>query len=83
MTLRFNKRLASFLEAKGVKGDAAAALLGVTRGAVIAWLAGTSLPPRNQAERLAKKLGQADLPASVHAERQRRNRAKKRTGVAS
>ncbi len=83
MTLRLADIIAQDMEARGLKGPAEAARLGVTHGAFYNWLNGVSLPPRKQAERLAKKLGRPDLVELVSRERERNRTArKKRAGAA-
>ncbi len=75
--------LAGFMEAKRIKGPETAERLGVTTGALYNWLRGVNLPPRNQAERLAKKLNRDDLVEIVARERERNGKSKKRAGTAS
>ncbi len=85
--LTFASVLCSFMEAWDIKGPEAAEQLGVTHGALYAWRRGEALPPRNQAERLAKKMNRPDLVGLIEGERERkraRTKAKKaRAGAAS
>lgn len=86
---KFAAVLAEWMKIHAPTGPKAALALNVRHQVVYAWLAGSNLPPRLTAERIADRMRMPDLPAQIARERKARRRAAerrtpaRRTGAAS